>query len=51
MDAKMAELQKVCEPVVSYLKNFNPYTSVVITDSSIKIEQTQTFIPINEKND
>lgn len=51
MDSKMEELQKVCEPVMAYLKNFNPYTSIVITDSSIKVEQTQSFIPVNEEND
>lgn len=51
MDEKMKELEVLCGPIVEYLKNFNPYTSVVIMDSLIKIEETQTFIPVNGKND
>jgi hypothetical protein len=47
----MKELQKVCDPVIAYLKNLNPHTSIVITDSSIKIEETQTFIPVNKESD
>lgn len=51
MEANLEKLQKICEPVVAYLKNYNPHTSIVITDSSIKVEQTQVFIPLNEEND
>lgn len=51
MDDKMLELRDLCGPIVEHLKRFNPYTSIVITGSSIKVEETQTFIPVNEKND
>lgn len=49
MDNQMKELHALCEPVSAFLKNFNPHTSIIITDSSIKIEETQVFIPVNKE--
>lgn len=45
----LEELEKLCGPVVEYLKKHNPYTSVVITADFIKVEETQVSIPINNK--
>jgi hypothetical protein len=46
MDEKLLELHKVCAPIVEYLKKFNPHTTVVITDSYIKLEETQMYIRV-----
>jgi hypothetical protein len=43
------ELENLCAPVIEYLKNYHPYTSVVVTTEYIKIQETQTFIPTNNK--
>lgn len=40
-------LQNLCEPVVKYLQdNYDPHTTVVITDDSVRLERTEMFIPI-----
>lgn len=51
MDSQIKELYTLCDPVIAFLKNFNPHTSIIITDSSIKIEETQVFIPVNKESD
>jgi hypothetical protein len=40
MPQNFAELQKVCAPVLEYLKRFHPHTTVLITNSEIKLEET-----------
>ena len=40
-------LQELCEPVSKYLQdNANPYTSIVITDSGISLNETVAFVPV-----
>lgn len=40
-------LQNLCEPVVKYLhENYDPHTTVVVTDDSVRLERTEMFIPI-----
>ncbi|MBO5372148.1 MAG: hypothetical protein J6A75_05440 [Lachnospiraceae bacterium] len=40
-------LQELCEPVSKYLQdNYNPHTSIVITDSGISLEETVIFVPV-----
>lgn len=45
-------LQGLCDPVVKYLQdNFDPHTTVVITDDSVRLERTEMFIPIKTEDD
>ena len=45
-------LQNLCEPVVKYLQdNYDPHTTVLITDDSVRLERTEMFIPIKTEDD
>lgn len=49
---KMKELEIKCRPLVSYLReNYNPYCSIVITTSGIRVDESTVSIPIKRKND
>ena len=40
-------LQNLCEPVARYLhENYDPHTTVVITDDGVRLERTEMFVPI-----
>ena len=51
MEIKFEELEKLCLPIVETLKKSNPHVSVIITSDSIKVEETQIFIPLHENDD
>ncbi len=41
------DLEMACKPIIDYLKeNYNPYTSVVITNSEIKLVEDLAGIPV-----
>jgi len=43
----LKDLEIACKPIVDYLKeNYNPYTSVVITDTQIKLVEDLAGIPV-----
>lgn len=45
----MNELEKLCLPLISYLKeNHNPYTEIVIKMDSVEVKQNIDGIPINK---
>ncbi|WP_170877312.1 hypothetical protein [Clostridium botulinum] len=47
---EMEDLEKLCTPIVEYLKeNYDPYCNVVISDCDIKLVSTRIGIPINKK--
>lgn len=49
---KIKELNQLCAPVVEYLiENYDPYCSVVISDSHIKLVRDEIGIPIKEEDD
>ncbi|EHN17038.1 hypothetical protein [Clostridium sporogenes] len=46
---EMKELEKLCTPLVEYLKEkYNPYYNVIISDHDIKLISTKIGIPINK---
>lgn len=46
----MEELEKVCQPLVKYLKdNYDPYTEIAITMDSITVKRDVEGIPVNKK--
>lgn len=46
------DLEVACKPIIDYLrKNYNPYTSVVITDSQIKLVEDLAGIPIGSQTE
>jgi len=43
----LKDLEVTCKPIVDYLiENYNPYTSVVITDTQIKLVEDLAGIPV-----
>ncbi|APM37329.1 hypothetical protein [Clostridium kluyveri] len=47
LNGSMKSLEKVCKPVVDYIRdNYNPHVTVVITDSQIKLLEDKMSIPI-----
>ncbi|MFR1708963.1 MAG: hypothetical protein ACLSV2_08695 [Clostridium sp.] len=41
------DLEMACKPIIDYLnENYNPYTSVVITSSEIKLVEDLAGIPV-----
>lgn len=43
----LKDLEIACKPIVDYLKeNYNPYTSVIITDTQIKLVEDLAGIPV-----
>lgn len=47
MNKEIESLEKICKPVVDYLKdNYNPHCTVVITDSQVKLVEDKIGIPI-----
>lgn len=50
MDEKLKEIEKLCKPIVDYIKeNYNLHTTVVITEDYIKVESTEIGIPLKNK--
>lgn len=44
---EIKNLESVCNPVVDYLKKYcNPYCTVIITDSQIKLVRDEIGIPV-----
>lgn len=44
---QMDEIKQLCIPLVEYLrKNYHPYTTFIISDTSIKLEETILGIPL-----
>ena len=40
-------LEELCKPIVKYLHdNYDPHTTVVITDENARVERTELFVPI-----
>ena len=45
---KIEELVKISEPIIDFLKkNYNPHTTVIISEDSIKVVSDEIVIPIN----
>lgn len=43
------KLEELCKPIAEYLKsNYDPYATVVITDSHIKLVRGEIGIPVKE---
>ncbi|MCH3962954.1 MAG: hypothetical protein LKE46_01650 [Clostridium sp.] len=54
MNKGIKSLEKICKPVVDYLKdNYNPHCAVVITDNQIRLVEDKIGIPVErvENND
>lgn len=50
MEEKITELEKISEPVISFIKeNYNPHTTVIINEDSIKVVTDEINIPIINK--
>lgn len=48
----LKDLETLCQPLVSYLReNYNPYCSIVITSSGIRVDESIVSIPIDREND
>lgn len=46
---EIEELEKLCTPLVEYLKKkYDPYCNVIISDHDIKLVSTRIGIPINK---
>ncbi|HID0818173.1 hypothetical protein [Clostridium botulinum] len=46
---EVEELEKLCTPIVEYLKkSYNPYCNVIISGHDIKLVATRIEIPINK---
>jgi len=47
LNESMKSLEKVCKPVVDYIRdNCNPHVTVIITDNQIKLVEDKMGIPI-----
>ncbi|MHC1683456.1 MAG: hypothetical protein AB6733_10950 [Clostridiaceae bacterium] len=47
MDEKIKLLEEVCRPVVDFLKkNYDPYTTIIIAESQIKLVRDEIGIPV-----
>ena len=47
MKTKVEELQKLCEPLIEYIKkNYHPYTEIAVSMDFIKIRSENLSIPI-----
>jgi len=45
-------LEELCKPISNYLRNnYDPYVTVVITDSKIKLVRDEIGIPAERDND
>ncbi|MGG7058748.1 hypothetical protein ACQPUZ_10660 [Clostridium tertium] len=43
----MKKLEEMCKPIVEFLKeNYGPYSTVVITDTHIKLTRDEFGIPV-----
>lgn len=50
MNEKITELKKISEPVISFIKeNYNPHTTVIINEDSIKVVTDEINIPTINK--
>lgn len=50
-EVAIKNLEKLCKPISDYLKNnYDPYTSIVITDSQIKLVSGKIGIPVKRDN-
>lgn len=46
MEEKIKELKEISNPVISFIKkNYNPHTTVVINEDSIKVVSDEINIP------
>lgn len=46
MKTKVEELQKLCEPLIEYIKkNYHPYTEIAVSMDFIKIRSENLSIP------
>lgn len=44
---KFEELENISKPIINFLKNnYNPHTTVIISESSIKVVSDEISIPI-----
>lgn len=47
MKEKIKELTKISEPVINFIKNnYNPHTTVIINEDSIKVVTDEINIPL-----
>lgn len=47
MEEKIAKLNKISEPVIDFIKeNYNPHTTVIISEDSIKVVTDEINIPL-----
>ena len=44
------EIRKISDPIIKFLKeNYNPHTTVIINEDSIKVVSDEIFIPVDIK--
>lgn len=47
MEEKIQELEQISKPIVEFLKaNYNPHTTVIISENSIKVVNDEICIPL-----
>lgn len=47
MEEKITELNKIAKPVINFIKNnYNPHTTVIINEDSIKVVTDEINIPL-----
>lgn len=47
MEEKITKLNKISEPVIDFIKeNYNPHTTVIISEDSIKVVTDEINIPL-----
>ena len=47
MKEKIVELNKIAKPVINFIKNnYNPHTTVIINEDSIKVVTDEINIPL-----
>nr|DAI88317.1 MAG TPA: hypothetical protein [Caudoviricetes sp.] len=47
MEEKIVELNKIAKPVINFIKNnYNPHTTVIINEDSIKVVTDEINIPL-----
>lgn len=47
MEEKIAELSEMAKPVINFIKNnYNPHTTVIINEDSIKVVTDEINIPL-----
>lgn len=45
------KLEKICKPIVKFLKeNYDPYSTIVITDTHIKLTRDEVGIPVKSND-